>query len=247
MEITKIIAALFVGIFAGFIGAMVGSGGLISIPFLIFLGLPPQVAIATHKFGSAGLKIGAAVKFWKTKYIHWQYFLPFSIMGFVAAIVGAQILLSIDKELLSRMVAILLILVLPLIFLNKEAGVIHRTTSTLKRGFGYFLYFLAQIFGAFFGGGAATMVFYILMTFFGLTIVEASATTMLPSLITSLVALIIFGINDLLNYQIGLLIFLGMLTGGWLGAHVAIKKGNIWVKALFAITVVFSAIKLLLG
>lgn len=247
MELLNLLAAFLIGIFAGFIGALVGSGGLISIPFLIFLGLPSQVAIATHKFGSAGLKIGAVAKFWKTDHIQWAYFWPLSTLGFVAAFVGAQILIVIDRELLSQLVGILLLAVLPVLFVRKDTGLVHRSTSALKRVLGYLLYFLAQVFGAFFGGGAATMVFYILMTFFGLTVVEASATTMLPSLIMTLVALIIFGTHGLLDYRVGAVIFLGMLVGGWLGAHTAVKKGNKWVKTLFAIVVIISAVKLLLG
>jgi uncharacterized membrane protein YfcA len=85
------------------------------------------------------------------------------------------------------------------------------------------------------------------MTFFGLTIVEASATTMLPSLIMTVAGLVIFGLNGILNYESGVTIFFGMLVGGWLGAHTAVKKGNAWVKALLAVIVVISAIKLLVG
>lgn len=239
-------ATFLVGILASILGAMVGSGGLISIPFLIFVGLPPQIAIATHKFGSAGLKIGAVTKFWKTNHIQWRYFVPFSLLGFVAAFAGAQLLIMIDKELLSRIVAFLLIAVLPVIFLKKDMGIVHQDPSGLKRLIGYLFYFLAQVYGAFFGGGAATIVFYILMTFFGLTIVESSATTMLPSLIMTLVALVIFGWNGLLNFEFGITIFLGMLVGGWIGAHIAVKKGNAWVKVLFSIIVVISALILLL-
>lgn len=247
MEFISLVLTFFIGVLSGFIGALVGSGGLISIPFLLFLGLPPQVAIATHKFGAVGLKIGAIVKFWRTPHIHWQYFLPLAFMSFIAAFVGAHILIAIDRELLSRIVGILLLVILPLLFIKKDIGIVHRTTSGWQRGLGYFLYFLAEVYAAFFGGGAATIVYYILMYCFGLTIVEASATAMLPSLIMSVVTLIIFGFNGLLNYQIGAIIFVGMLAGGWLGAHTALRKGNVWVTAFFTIVVVLSAIKLLFG
>ena len=246
MDITKLIAIFFIGVLGSFIGAMAGSGGLISIPFLILAGLPPQVAIATHKFGSAGLKLGALTRFWRTPNINWQYFIPFSIIGFCAAIVGTQILIAIDKALLQDIVAILLLAVLPVLFLNKDTGVMHRTTSVLRKMLGYIFYFLAQVFGAFFGGGAATIVFYILMTFFGLTIIEASATTMLPSLIMTLTSLLMFAAYGILDYPVGIVLFCGMLVGGWLGAHTAIKVGSLWVKLLFVVLVVVSAIKLLM-
>lgn len=245
MDILKLSGIFLIGVVGSFIGAMVGSGGLISIPFLIFSGLSPQVAIATHKFGGVGLKLGATIKFWKSEQIKWSYFVPFSILGIMAAFIGAPLLLTIDKTLLSRLVGILSLVVLPVIFLNKGIGTEHHTTSRRSHSFGYLLYFVAQIFGAFFGGGGATIVFSIVMTFFGLTIIEASATTMLPSLVMNIATLVLFSIGGILQYEVGIAIFLGMLLGGWLGARMALMKGSAWVKRLFVIVVVLSAIKLI--
>lgn len=246
MEIGKLIATFFVGMFGSFIGAMVGSGGLISIPFLIFIGLPPQIAIATNKFGAVGLKLGVVTKFWKTKHIKWKYFLPFTILSFVAAFVGSNILLSVDKEILKTVVSVILLIILPFIFLKKDIGVSNMDTSSIKKYVGFVLYFASQVYGAFFGGGSASIMFYVLIAFFGLTLIEASATTTLPSLIMNLTTLVIFGMNGILDYKYGIVIFFGMLIGGWLGAHTALKKGNSWVKGLFAIIVVFAALKMLL-
>lgn len=200
MEIGNLIIILLVGVFASFIGAMVGSGGLISIPFLIFWGLPPHVAIATHKLGAVGLKLGAVAKFRKTNFIQRKYILPFTLISIIAALIGAQILLMIDKDLLSDIVIVLLLILLPMVFLNKNFGVSNRTTSFTARIIGYITYFLAQVFGAFFGGGVATIVIYLLITFFGFTIIETSATAMIPSLILNLVALVIFVLNGIVNF-----------------------------------------------
>ena len=243
-EIYKWAGALGVGIFAGFIGAMVGSGGLITIPFLIFLGLPAHMAIATHKFGAVGLKIGALTKFQKTDLIKWEYIIPFSIIGVVSAIAGAQFLLWIDKELLSDLVVILLLAVLPIVFLKKEVGTVFQKKSKMYEGVGYLLFFLAMVFSAFFGGGAATLIIYILMMFFGFTIIQSSATAMIPALLLNVIALLIFAYNGIVNYQVGVCLFLGMLLGGRLGAITAIEKGNKWVKAIFAIVVMVLIIKI---
>ena len=67
MNISADIAIFFVGAFAAWFGAMVGGGGLVSIPFLIFMGLPPQVAIATNKFGGFGLLLGALARYIKKR------------------------------------------------------------------------------------------------------------------------------------------------------------------------------------
>ena len=243
-EIYKWAGALGVGIFAGFIGAMVGSGGLITIPFLIFLGLPAHMAIATHKFGAVGLKIGALTKFRKTDKIKWEYILPFSIIGVISAFAGAKLLLWIDKDLLSNLVIVLLLAVLPIVFLKKEVGTIFQKKSKLHEGVGYVLFFLAMVFSAFFGGGAATFIIYILMMFFGFTIIQSSATAMLPALILNIIALVIFAYHGIVDYQVGFALFLGMMLGGRLGAITAIKKGNKWVKVIFVLVVIALIIKI---
>lgn len=242
----QLILTFFVGVFASFIGAMVGSAGLITIPFLLFLGLPPHVAIATHKVGAVGLKIGAIIKFRKTNFIQWKYFLPFTLISVIAALIGAQLLIWIDKKLLSDIVIVLLLLVLPLVFLKKDIGVVQNATSVTKKVSGYILYFFTQVFGAFFGGGAATIAIFVLMSLFGLTIIEASATAMLPSLILNTIAIVIFAINGMIEYDLGLALFGGMMLGGWLGARVAVKRGNAWVKVVFVGVVLVLILKLVL-
>ena len=71
-ELLNLIAIFFIGLGSNFIGAIAGGAGLISIPFLIFTGLPPHVAIATNKLGALGLNISVIPKFWKEKQIVWK-------------------------------------------------------------------------------------------------------------------------------------------------------------------------------
>jgi len=66
-ELTSFLFILLIGSASGFIGSMVGSGGLISIPLLIIFGLPAPVAIATDRMGTIGLSLGAVPKYWKAK------------------------------------------------------------------------------------------------------------------------------------------------------------------------------------
>lgn len=245
-SVITLILVFSVGVLASFIGAMVGSGGLISIPFLIFMGLPPQIAIATNKFGSIGLSLGAVLKFLKEKKIIWEYVLPFSIISLSAAYIGANILLNINQEILSKIVGIIILLMLPTIFLKKEIGLKRNSVTKTKRGIGYLLYFLIMIFGGFFGGGGGTLILYVLIIFFGFTIIEANATDMIPWFAMSFSALMIFMMNGIVNYLYGIVLFGGMLVGGYVGAHTAIKKGNAWVKAVFVTVIVASAIKLIL-
>jgi uncharacterized membrane protein YfcA len=247
MEIIKLVSTFFVGLFASFIGSMVGSGGLISIPFLIFLGFPPHIAIATNRVGAVGLQLGALSRFMKSKEIVWKYVVWFSVLALVAAQVGSRLLLQTDEALLKKIIVAIMLSVLPTIFLKTDIGLENKNVSGIRKAIGYVLVFLMLVWQAFFGGGAATMIFYVMMFSFGMTINRASATNKIPGLFLGLSSLFMFIAHDIVNWTYGIDMFFGMLVGGYLGAHTALRKGNAWVKALFAVIVVLSVVKLLLG
>ena len=228
--IIVLIGVFFIGVLASMLGSMVGGGSLLSIPFLMLVGLPPQVAIATDRFGSVGAAITAFVKFRKAKKIVWKHVLILSILSLIGSLIGANILLNINPDILHIIVGVILLILLPFILLNF---------------LGLSIYLLVQIFTGFFGGGTGPIIFYTLMIFFGFTIIEANATQVIPVLILYLSSLIIFALNGIIDYKIGTVLLAGMAIGGYLGAHLALKKGNKWIKGLFAVVVIISGIRLL--
>ncbi|MDD2646856.1 MAG: sulfite exporter TauE/SafE family protein [Patescibacteria group bacterium] len=242
----KLVATIFIGIVAGFLGAVAGGGGLISIPFLIFLGVPPQITLATNKFGGLGLSLGGLYKFIKEKQIVWKYAIFLSIAGILGSIIGSKILLSSNIVFLQKLIGASLIVLVPTIFLKKDFGIVEKEVSSARKILGCFLYFIVAIIASFLGGlGGISMSIVIL--FFGLSIIKANATELFSYSAFSLSAVIIFIFNKIIDYRVGVVLFLGMLIGGYIGAHTAIKKGNKWVKAVFSIVVVASAVKILLS
>lgn len=241
----QILLTFLIGVLASFIGAISGGGGLISIPFLIFLGLPPTTAVATNKFGAVGLSIGSIYKFWKDKKIEWKFALMFVPLAVLGGVIGAKLLLEVNEEFLSLFIGVLILVLLGVMFFKKEVGLKKREMSKAHKGVGIFIYFLLMILGGFFGGGIGVLIIYTLTYFMGFTMVEANATDMVPWFVLSLSALIIFMVSGIVDYTIGITLFFGMILGGYIGARTAIKKGNIWVKYFFACVVIASSIKLL--
>lgn len=240
-----LISVFLIGFIASFVGSMVGSGGLLTIPFLIFVGLSPAHAIGTNKLAALGLQAGAGIKYFTEKRIVWRYVVPFSIISIIGSYIGARILVAIDKENLSIIVGLILLLLLPTLFVKKSIGTKRkRITSTMKY-IGYVLYFLTMVWAGFFGGGYGTMAFYIMMVFFGLTIIEASATNKIPGLFTSIISVTVFAISGIVNYMYGFVMMAGTFIGGYMGARYSIKKGEGFVKILFAAIVIASSIKLI--
>lgn len=234
-----------IGVIASFLGAVVGGGGLVSVPFLIFLGLPPNVAVATNKMGSIGLGIGAIPKFWKGKKIIWKWVPLFTAIAVIGGYTGANFLVEIDPSFLQKIISIIILFFVPVIFLKKEAGIKRKKTGKYRRLLGLFLYFIVMVYAGFFGGGAGILIFYTLIMTFGFTIIESNATDIIPWLVQAVIAFIIFAFNGLVDYWLGSSLLAGMILGGYIGAHTAVKKGNEWVKIFFAIIITASVIKLL--
>lgn len=246
MDLAKLFITFLVGIFASFIGSMVGSGGLISIPFLILLGIPPHVAIATHRAGAVGLQIGALVRFVRSKEIVWRYVAPLSILSLIAAQIGSRLLLQTDELILRKIIVAMMLIMLPVVLMNRDIGLENTEKSSYRKTVGYAVFFLVLIWQAYFGGAAASMIFFVMMFFFGMTINRANATIKLPGLLLGISTLLIFAVHGIVNWTYGITLFFGMLIGGYLGAHTALSKGNAWVKVLFAVVVLLTAVKMIL-
>jgi len=245
IEYLKLVSVFFIGVFASFYGSMVGSGGLLNIPFLIFFGLPPQVAIASNKCLGVGLNIGAFAKFVKTRNVRWEYVLSFTLIGIASALIGANLLIAIDKDLLLKVVGIFILLMIPLILVNKNFGIKTDVPTTLRKVFGFIIYFFCMVWGSFFGGGGGTLVFMTQIHFFKFTLLEASATNKIPWFVMSVITVIIFALAGYVNWLYSTVLFGGGIIGGQLGASFALKKGNTWLKHIFVIVIFASGVKLL--
>lgn len=244
-EIIILLSVFFIGIFASIFGSMIGGGTLLSLPFLILIGLPPQVAVATERFGGIGQTLASFLKFAHSKKIIWKYVPLLTIISIIGSVIGANILVTINPEILHKAIGFILIVLLPITFFKPKLGTLHNEVGVVKVIFGSIIYFFVQIFAAFFGGGTGILIAYNLMSFFGLTILESTATKIIPWFFLSVVSLIIFANNNLINYEMGIILFFGMTIGGFIGSHIAIKKGDIWIKNIFYLLVAITVVKLL--
>lgn len=234
---------LLAGLAAGFFDSVIGAAGLISVPSLVFLGLPPQVAIATDRFGTIGQVLAAMLKFWKK--IVWKYVPALAAVSLTGSVIGANILLTIDPRILQPVVGALLLILLPMIFLKQKTGIKHAGKGKTRAVLGLAIYFLVMTFGGFFGQGTGPLIFYTLTYFLGFTMIEVLATGTVPWFVLSVSSLVVFALNGLIDYRIGIALLAGMTIGGYIGAHVALKKGNVWIKRVFILFVIVSAAKLL--
>lgn len=239
------IVIFIVGLIAGFLGATVGGGGMVAVPALLFMGFSPQSAIAINKVGDIGAFVSAIAQYWKSKKIDWSMAVPLAVIVIIGSVIGTQIMVRMDTEFLEIFIGIMILAFLPFFFFGKNIGIKQTNPSKTKKTIGMILYGLLAIEGAIVGAGGATVILLLMMYFFGYRIIEGYATNTPAELFSAIVPAIIYGFYGFIPLWPAVIIFLGMLIGGFIGARTAIKKGNIWVKNLFTLVIVLSVIKIL--
>lgn len=239
------IFVLVTGATAAFVGALVGGGGLISIPALMFIGISPQAAIATNRLSSFGLSFGAIAKYWKENKINWRRAFLLTLISLPGTYIGTKILIEIDKNLLSKLAGVIILIMLPLIFINKKISHLEEEIPKTHKIAGGISYFFVSIYGGFFGAGTGTLARYVLMLLLKMKAVESNATDIVVGCLSSILGLALLLNTGYINWTLGLVMFVGMLIGGWLGAHVAVKKGDEWVKIAFVGITLVMGVKLL--
>ena len=242
----EIAMTFLVGVLAGGIGALAGGGGgLLSIPFLIFTGLPPITAIATNRLGALGLVLSSAYKFLTTDLIQWRYLLLLTFLASIGSIIGMNLLIQTPDEYIEIIIGLILLGLIPFLISQKHRGIQQHVTSTFQKIIGFILYFFIMIFGGFFGGGAGVLLVTSQLYAFGFTFLQANATNAIPWVFVTTITLVFFYYHGLVETPIGLALFSGMVIGGYAGAHMAVAQGNLVVKRFFVIIVAASALKLL--
>ena len=238
------IAAFFIGFLAAFVGAIASGGGLIAIPGLIFLGASPISAIATSRLNLMSGGISAVYRYRKDGAVIWKYIPHFFILAIVAGIIGPKLLLGIDENTVQRLVGVMLLLILPVLWIKKDAGTIRVVRSHRRALAGYPVVALILLYLTVFGGGAGIFIIYAFVYFFGMTVTEALATGYVIALVATLVSLIAYSHGGAVNWSLGIPLMVGGLIGGYLGAHTALKKGAKSVKTLLTVVILISGIKL---
>jgi len=234
-----------VGLAASFIGALVGGGGLITIPFLTLLGMPPQLAIATNKLGGLGGCIGGLSKYWQAKKINWRFAIFLTLASLPASYLGNRLLIAVNTDALYKVIGIIILLILPLIIFQNKIQQFR--TEVRKRHIvgGYFLYAVVSVYSGFFGAGTGIFSRFILMFLFKKGPIESNAVDLVPGFICNVLTVAILGLAGYFNPQAAGVLFVGMLIGGYFGAHAAIKSGDKLVRVFFVILAFVMSMKLL--
>ena len=248
MNLVNLSIIFITGMIGGSFGTLVGGTSLLTIPVLIFLGLPPHTAIGTDRLGVTGLSSVGWYKFHEKGLIHYPVALIIGIPALVGSFLGANLVLQISVELLKRIIAISTIFLLLLVIGQPGLGV-EKKEGLIKKyeyGIGLFVSFIVGIYGGFYGAMAGTFLLYISLFVFRQTFLEGTAAIKVSSLMVTLTAAFVFARKGAIDYPMAAAMFSGCAIGSYFGAHYSDRIGNVWIKRLFIAIVMIMVIKLLI-
>lgn len=235
-----------VGFAVGFINTIAGGGSLLSLPVLIFLGLPPSVANGTNRVAIA-IQTATAVAGFKSKGVST---FPFNIYlgasALVGAVIGARIAVDVDGALFNRILAIIMVTVIIIIIFKPKTNLqnIQERLTGKYLWIGIIAFFFFGIYGGFINAGLGFILILFLHYVNHMTLVRANATKVAVVFIYMLSALVVFALNDKVNWFIGLVLAVGNAGGAWIASRYSVKKGDKFIRLFLVIMVAVMAVKL---
>jgi len=239
------ISLFFLGLITSFIGTNTGGSSLVTIPAMIAMGLPPQIAIASARVTSIGTLFAGIRAFHKQKKVDYKIAFPAAVVSLLGASIGAIIMTHFTAIHLNRAIAILTLFLLSLSFIFRGCKIHKKPPSLYKKLIGYSLFFFSSMIGGFYGG-QGLITTYLFVIFFHKTISESAGTRKVSALASTIAPCIIYGFHDFIDWSVVGALMSGTLLGATLGAQYALKKGDGWIEKLFMIVAILLSIKLLM-
>lgn len=245
MEYYLIIAVIGIGFVAGFINTVAGSGSLLTLPLLMFLGLPANVANGTNRIAILLQNIVGISSFRQQKVLSFREGLRSGIPAAAGSIAGALIAVQIDDEVMSKVIGFLLILMFVLIIIRPSRW----TGSAQDKSIPYWLqaviFFIIGIYGGFIQAGVGFFLLAGLVLGAGMDLVRANAVKVFIVFLYTPFALVVFMIHHQVDYRLGLLLAVGNMAGAFAGSRLAVKWGARVVRYFLLFALVLASLKLL--
>ena len=247
-NILLLAAVPIAGFAAGFINTLAGSGSLLTLPLLILLGLPANVANATNRVGVLLQNIVAVATFRKRGALELAGSWKLIVSTIVGSVVGALLAVDLDEVMLRRVIGVLLLVLLCVMLFKPERWIAeHRTRREPRLVVEVPLFFAIGVYGGFIQVSVGLFLIAGLVLGAGYNLVHANAMKNLIVLLFTGAALVVFVVNDQVQWTLGLLLGAGQAVGAWVAARSAIKHGAAFIRWTVIVIVVLSAVALFAG
>jgi uncharacterized protein len=249
MDLVQLIVMFGASAIGSTYGTLVGGGSLITIPLLILMGLPPHTAIGTDRLGLIGSGLAGLYSFHRKGMINYRLAFIIGIPYLVGAFIGANLSLQISPELLKKFIVALTVILLIIVVVNPRLGVVvaaKRSVTAGRHVLGAFLFLAVGIYSGFYGGGAGTLLSYIMILVFRQTFLESAANIKVASILSPVISGATYAYHGAIHLPLALAMFAGSCIGSYVGAQYSDRIGNVWIKRLFIGVILIMVMKLLM-
>jgi uncharacterized membrane protein YfcA len=233
------------GALGGFIDSIVGGGGLITVPALLFAGVTPQLALGTNKLQSSFGTSVSAFRCWRAGLIGARTVAFTAPVSFLCGACGAYCAAHSHPDVLKKVVPILLICAALYALLSPKLGDRTGTPRLAPLAFALVFGLVLGMYDGFFGPGTGMFWMMACVLVLCQDLRHAAGTTRVVNLASNLGALLIFMRSDCLRFDAGLAMIGGQLVGAQLGSGLVIARGARIIRPLYIVMALAIASRLL--
>jgi uncharacterized membrane protein YfcA len=233
------------GMLAGWVDAIAGGGGMVTIPILLGIGVPPQMVLGTNKFQASFGSFTAAYHYIRKEVVPlddaWAGIL-FTLIGSALGTIAVQ---QMDPGVLNVVIPFLLLAIAVFLLLTPDLGAIQ-THPRLPRMLFYLTLGLGLgFYDGFFGPGVGTFWAMAFVLGLGFTLTRATGYTKVMNFTSNIVSLLVFAIGGNVLWAPGAVMAVGQIIGARLGSGMVVKRGVRFIRPVFIVMVILTTLKLL--
>ncbi len=247
-ELTLQIASLLfaTALIAGFIDSIAGGGGLLTIPALMWAGVPPVAALGTNKLQACAGSFSATVYFVRHGVIKLKQMRLSFMCSFLGAAVGAFCVQQIDTELLTLILPFLMLGIGGYFLFSKKLNDSESEQLLTPAVFAFTAALAVGFYDGFFGPGTGSFFALAFVTLYGFGLAKATAHAKLLNFSTNIAALSVFIVSGQVFWTIGFVMMAGGIIGANIGSRLVLTKGTQIIRPLVVVMSLAMSIKLLM-
>jgi hypothetical protein len=245
MSTLDILILISVGVFAGFLNTVAGGGSLITLPVLIFMGLPSPIANASNRVAIFFQNIFSVQGFRSKGVFVYPFSIWVAISSMFGAILGAFLAVEISGVLFNRILAVIMVLVIIMtVFKPGKKKKLVEVFDAKRNTISIVLFFGVGVYGGFIQAGIGFIMIAILTGVHGLGMAKTNSIKVFTALCYTAVALVIFIWEDKIWWEYGLTLAIGNAIGGWIASRWSVGKDDRWIRLIMIVAVLSLAVKL---
>ncbi len=246
IQVDSLIFLIIAAGLAGFVDAIAGGGGLIALPALLWLGIPPLQALGTNKLQGSFGTATATFNFIRKGYLNWYKLWPAVILTLSGAAMGTLLVQVLPSGLLNRVIPLLLALFAVYFLFSRQVGDADAKQRVSMPVFAVIAGFTLGFYDGFFGPGTGSFFTAAFIVLLGYNLTHAVAGTKLLNFTSNIVSLAVFAVAGHVLWSLGLAMGMAQMAGAWLGSHLAIQHGSRIIRPMLVVVSLVVSIKLML-